>query len=405
MEVYNEVTTKRGRFVPGGGCTSVRAAGGFLQGGGFGGFAKKSRGYPQQACLRLKLFSLTVLLRLQMISRIKIYFGLSRGAEEEHLDIVTKATLATYEMPNYIGTVVGTIEAGSRDAYEALLENFLHFYYEILNNEHWGEQVKLKPDLIQRIISLVCQGLSKEEVERMWQPFFDKLSKQSGLNKKELKIIVIPADKFWNYDYLAKHFPDAVKPYPGHEGMFYWSGDQETVLGYWYTYQSRWLPINLFKKENSRRFAKTLAEASRHAPIELHFNKGLAGAAPEALQRSSRTSINPVVLDSAALLICASLKRGNNDQPLEKIQKVNEAMKIITDATPNSGSYSNETDFFQKNWKRDFWGEHYPRLLEIKENMTPMGSSHAIIVWEANRQKLMLCRIKMLFTSQYGGVT
>lgn len=40
IEVYQEVTTKHGRYVQGGGCATVGAVGGFLQGGGFGSFSK-----------------------------------------------------------------------------------------------------------------------------------------------------------------------------------------------------------------------------------------------------------------------------------------------------------------------------------------------------------------------------
>ncbi len=41
LDVYREVTVKGGRYVQGGGCTTVGAAGGFLQGGGFGSWSKK----------------------------------------------------------------------------------------------------------------------------------------------------------------------------------------------------------------------------------------------------------------------------------------------------------------------------------------------------------------------------
>lgn len=41
LEAYKEVTVKAKRYVQGGGCTSVGAAGGFTQGGGFGSWSKK----------------------------------------------------------------------------------------------------------------------------------------------------------------------------------------------------------------------------------------------------------------------------------------------------------------------------------------------------------------------------
>jgi hypothetical protein len=41
LDVYSVVTTKEHKYVQGGGCASVGAAGGFIQGGGFGSFSKE----------------------------------------------------------------------------------------------------------------------------------------------------------------------------------------------------------------------------------------------------------------------------------------------------------------------------------------------------------------------------
>jgi FAD/FMN-containing dehydrogenase len=49
------------------------------------------------------------------------------------------------------------------------------------------------------------------------------------------------------------------------------------------------------------------------------------------------------------------------------------AIKIIRDVTPEAGSYVNETNYFEADWQREFWGENYARLLEIKEKSDPDG--------------------------------
>jgi hypothetical protein len=36
-------------------------------------------------------------------------------------------------------------------------------------------------------------------------------------------------------------------------------------------------------------------------------------------------------------------------------------MKIIRDATPDAGSYVNETDYFEPDWQRAFWGDNYEK--------------------------------------------
>ncbi|OQD85296.1 hypothetical protein PENANT_c010G02533 [Penicillium antarcticum] len=45
---------------------------------------------------------------------------------------------------------------------------------------------------------------------------------------------------------------------------------------------------------------------------------------------------------------------------------------------PESGSYMNEGNPFASNWKHDFYGENYNRLLEIKHKYDPTGS---LFVW------------------------
>ena len=36
-------------------------------------------------------------------------------------------------------------------------------------------------------------------------------------------------------------------------------------------------------------------------------------------------------------------------------------------------SYVSESDYFEPNWRRAFWGENYPRLARIKQRYDPDG--------------------------------
>jgi FAD/FMN-containing dehydrogenase len=46
-------------------------------------------------------------------------------------------------------------------------------------------------------------------------------------------------------------------------------------------------------------------------------------------------------------------------------------MNIVRDATPGSGSYLNEDNYFEPDWQTSFWGPNYPRLLDIKRKYDP----------------------------------
>jgi FAD/FMN-containing dehydrogenase len=114
--------------------------------------------------------------------------------------------------------------------------------------------------------------------------------------------------------------------------------------------------------------------------VELHFNKGQAGASADALQRDRETSVSPAVLSAAALAIVAAHGtgqpgvRGREPDVVEgqaDKARVAAAMQIIRDATPDAGSYVNETDYFEPDWQRAFWGDNYTRLLAIKHVYDP----------------------------------
>ncbi|KAK7984140.1 hypothetical protein PG989_011542 [Apiospora arundinis] len=49
------------------------------------------------------------------------------------------------------------------------------------------------------------------------------------------------------------------------------------------------------------------------------------------------------------------------------------AQPIIDAATPGSGAYMNEADFRQPDWQEAFFGDNYPKLLEIKKKWDPQG--------------------------------
>jgi Berberine and berberine like len=46
-------------------------------------------------------------------------------------------------------------------------------------------------------------------------------------------------------------------------------------------------------------------------------------------------------------------------------------MDIIRAVTPQAGSYVNETDYHEPDWQHSFWGDNYPRLLEVKHKYDP----------------------------------
>ncbi|HET9624579.1 MAG TPA: FAD-binding protein [Kofleriaceae bacterium] len=382
LEAYQAVTVEHGRYVQGGGCTSVGAAGGFLQGGGFGSWSKKY-GTGAAGLVEAEVVTADGQTVIANACQHADLFWALRGGGGGTFGVVTKATLLTHPLPTTFGAVHGTVTAANDAAFRDLIGHFVTFYRDQLNNEHWGESVNFSPKN-ELEISMAFEGLSEAEAAAVWQPLRAWIESQPAL-KIALEVHAVPASKMWSYDFFHQYAADAIqtddRPGAPH-GQYWWSGDAEQVHTYWYAYESRWLPVALFQPAQSNKLADALFAASRQAWFALHFNKGLAGGAPDALARTRDTATNPAVLDAAALYLTGALGDvvpGVPGHDLDRAKaearraKVTAATKIIRDLTPGAGSYVNETSFFEPDWQHAFWGTNYEKLLAIKRKYDPRG--------------------------------
>jgi hypothetical protein len=85
-------------------------------------------------------------------------------------------TLGLHDLPKFFGVANFKINAATGDAYRRLIREFVSFYRENLLNEHWGEQIHLRPDDMLEI-SMLSNGLDANQPERVWQPFLDWLNR------------------------------------------------------------------------------------------------------------------------------------------------------------------------------------------------------------------------------------
>ena len=381
LEAYREVTVHHGRYVQGGGCVSVGAAGGFLQGGGFGSWSKK---YGIAAAGMLEAEVVTAAGTVVIANRCQhaqLFWAL-RGGGGGTFGVVTRVTLMTHALPDYFGHVVGEITAKSDAAFQELLERFVAFYRDRLSNEHWGEQVQVRRDNVLEL-SLAFEGMRAQDAEQVWKPFLDSLGKHPDRFESYFHTADFPARQMWNTEFFQRHMPDAIQAddrdgQPA--GQFWWAGDGDQVSAYWYAYQSRWIPLDRFEGAEAPKLAAALFAASRNWQIGLHFNKGQAGASDDAIERGRQTAMNPAVFRAAALAIIGAgeiampgirTREPNLAAARAARDGVSAAMKILRDATPDAGSYVNETDYFEPDWQRSFWGDNYAKLLAIKRMYDP----------------------------------
>jgi FAD/FMN-containing dehydrogenase len=382
-QAYDAVTTKGGRYVQGGGCMTVGVAG-LVLGGGFGSWSK-AFGLAGASLLEAEVVTADGAIRIaNACSNPDLFWALKGGGGG--FGVVTRVTLRTHALPEFLGGVFATIKASSDEAYRGLIAKVLEFYTQALFNPHWGEQLGFSPNGVLSI-SMVLQGLDQQQAEATWRPFFDWVS-TSGSDFTIVsapRIISEPARRFWDPAFL-KQAPGLVisDDRPGARAdNIYWAGDAGQVGAVWRAYQSAWLPQSLLADNQRERLVDALFAAAKHRGVSLHVNKGLAGATADAIASARDTAMNPAVVDAFALAISgASGPPAFPDVPghepditlaRSEAEAVTAAMNEIRRVAPRAGSYVWETDYAQPHWQEAFWGDNYTRLLAVKSKYDPDG--------------------------------
>ncbi|HEX9284331.1 MAG TPA: FAD-binding oxidoreductase [Nitrospirales bacterium] len=382
---YDAVTTQAGRYVQGGGCTTVGVAG-LIQSGGFGSFSK-NYGLAAAGLLEAEVVTADGAVRIANAgTNSDLFWGL-KGGGGGSLGVVTRVTLKTRELPDYFGGVFGAIRARSDAAFRKLTAQIISFYHDQLFNRHWGEQIGFQRDNSIRI-SLVFQGLDRQQAAGVWRPFIDWVadSPQDFSIEQAVTIVDVPARHFWDAAALRRNLPTAIvaddRP-DAPEGNFFWAGDHGQVGQVLHGYKSVWLPASLLNRDQQPRLVDALFASRRHWGVSLHFNKGLAGAPTEELAAARDTATNPAVLNAFALAIIAGggppafpgIPGHEPDVPAarQRAREIGIAMDELLKVVTQAGSYVSESDFFERSWQQSFWGSNYPRLAALKKKYDPTG--------------------------------
>lgn len=381
---YDAVASRSGRYVQGGGCLTVGVAG-LVHGGGFGPFSK-AYGMAAASLIEAEIVTADGLVRIANACTNPDLFWAIKGGGGGSFGVVTRLTLRTHDFPDFFGGVFATIKASSAEAFRRLTGKIVSFYAESLFNPHWGEQIAFRPNN-ELGIAMVFQGLDQPRAAAVWRPFFDwiKASPRKYSFAETPNIIAAPARDFWSPRFL-KSVPGLVHAddRPGAaEGDLFWTGNRAEAGQVLRGYGSRWIRSAFLAEERQEALANALFRASRHWHVSLHVNKGLAGAPDHAIEAARDTAMNPQVLDAFALAIAGA--SGPPAYPgvpghapdvsvaRRQAEAVALAMRELRELAPGAGSYVSESDFFEKDWQKSFWGANYDRLLAVKRRYDPDG--------------------------------
>jgi FAD/FMN-containing dehydrogenase len=410
MQAYDAVTTKGGKYVQGGGCTTV-SLGGLVQSGGFGNFSKHY-GTAAGSLFEAEVVTADGQIRIANACTNPDLFWALKGGGGGSFGVVSKMTLRIHDLPEFFGSVTFTIKAASDDAYRRLIREFVSFYKEHLFNDNWGEQVHVGPDN-KLEIRMMFVGLDAEQAKAIWQPFLDRLARSSDALSQEGRVVIgsIPARHYWDVQWWKEHWPEIAFPRNGnpHNAVLdevllhvmgqpaldfdnrpgagpnqaWWKGDGGQVGWFIWGLESLWLPASLLESDAQERLAEALFASSRYSKVELQLSKGLAGAPSDAIAWAKDTAMNPAVLTAFALAIVGQSQgpaypgipghEPSVDKGRLAAKRIDQCVNQLRAVAGETGAYVSESNYFEKGWQQAYWGSNYPRLAEIKRKYDPHG--------------------------------
>jgi len=386
LEVYQKASAD-GLYVQGGGCTSVGSCGGFALGGGFGSFSKR---FGSGAAGVLEM---TVVVADGSVLTVNEYqhpdlFWALRGGGGGTFGVVTSMTVLAHPEPSISGWISGPITAKSDAAYLELLRAYVEFCASTLSTPTWGEGVILNPDYgmatqLNTGMNVMQVGttfldISTEAAQAAWEKFLGPLRARPADFDVDVKFSSQPFAQRWKPTPQEAIFDDRPS---APKGYFWWKGNASEVAAYWGGYDGRGVPFTMTQGENAQTLAQALFDASRTSLILWQTNKALYGEHPEARKRDKTTSINPAVFNNIAFITIGAWRQGKypgvaGHEPVTaesqtQFDGVSAASRALRAVTEVGGSYSNEGSYFEEDWRRQFWGSNYPRLLRIKKRVDP----------------------------------
>lgn len=255
LHVYDAVTTKAGRYVQGGGCTTVGVAG-LVQSGGFNSFSK-NYGTAAASLLEVEVVTADGQLRIANACTNPDLFWALKGGGGGTFGVVTRLTLKTHELADWGGAAIVTVEAMSGSAYRELIRKFIAVYAERLFSPHWGGKIFLRGNNLMGIEMFSC-GLDKGGGQPVWQPFLDWVAaapQDCRLAGKSIIADMRPRN-FWDAEFRKKYTPSAIisDPRPGaNPHDFWWTGNRGEIGAFWRGFETLWLPASLLQADQQNR--------------------------------------------------------------------------------------------------------------------------------------------------------
>ncbi|KAL0058501.1 hypothetical protein AAF712_014818 [Marasmius tenuissimus] len=330
------------RLIVGGLDNSVGVAGGWVGGGGHGAFA------PRYGLGIDNAIQFTVVtangdhVTANAHSHPDLFWAL-RGGGPGTFGVVTSVTYKTQPIEPLVASAIRA-NFTSTEIAKSVGTEFFKLQPKVAESQ-WGGYTFYRPDSFTHI--LYATNVTMEEINETIEPFVKHLNSTAGENNVEVS--VFPASSF--YEINGKLNKPLDRP-----------------VGINVEMASRMYTKNLYETESAKM-------AGEFLKISSSLGVGIAHVAGGAVSQVDPDSVglHPHWRDTPALVFIGI--QWEDGASAAEIQAQKDVMKqnidILEGLEPGRGSYVNEGSFYEPNPQRTFFGDHYNRLMEIKDQYDP----------------------------------
>ena len=201
-------TTKAGRYVQGGGCTTVGVAG-LIQSGGFGSFSK-NYGMAAAGLLEAEIVTADGVVRIANACTNPDLFWAIKGGGGGSLGVVTQAHAPDTRAAGILRRRLHDDQGGVGCCVPALDRPVRRLLQRRASSIRIGaSRRRFRPGNVLDD-SMVFQGLDQQQAEAVWRPFLDWVAESpqrfhDSPRRRESR--PCPARKFWDPEFLRRICP------------------------------------------------------------------------------------------------------------------------------------------------------------------------------------------------------
>ncbi|XP_055329706.1 uncharacterized protein LOC129582253 [Paramacrobiotus metropolitanus] len=356
------------QWMVGGHCPSISAVGGFTLGGGHSILS------PAWGLAVENMLEATVVtadgqhLTANACHNPDLFFAL-RGGGGGTFGVVTSVTYELHPVPHgfwsYSFVVVNANPTGTLTAsqLEIIVEELAAYTFTMMSLG-WGGYLMYNPKFGASFLFLIPALKAEHTAGGVVQWLIDSLEEKQAA----AEFVVEP---FGNASFFQR-FPSfkAWKAWTDTLGIL----DDFDASGFRMSLGSRLIPDYIYEPQY---VAKKVVLGALKNGLENGFTLAIARgyASGERDDLIMETAVTPA-WRRADFLAGLSIRWNATATPAEIAAKqaaLNSGLQVWRDAFPHAGVYLNEIGLDEPNWQEAAWGEHYPKLLKIKQRVDPNG--------------------------------